>query len=79
MEGMDFKTMYYPGKLVVLTNELFNKQKINPKENNVNYWKNYTERYFSTVCTYSIIMNRDNKTWTFSKSLIYFILKDFEK
>jgi len=66
MEGMDFKSMYYPGKLIVLTNELYNKQKINPNENNVNYWKSYTERYFSTNCTYSIIMNRDNKTWTFS-------------
>lgn len=70
MEGMDFKSMYYPGKLIVLTNELFNKQKINPKENNINYWKSYTERYFNSNCTYSIIMNRDNRTWTFSNPLL---------
>lgn len=27
MNENDFKTKYYPGKLVILTNELFNKQK----------------------------------------------------
>ena len=68
MEEINFKSIYYPGKLIVLTNELFNEQKINLKENNMNYWKNYTERYFANNCTYSIIMNRDDRTWTFSKS-----------
>jgi len=67
MEEIDFRSTYYPGKLIVLTNELFNKQKINLKENNMSYWKNYTDRYFSNNCTYSVIMNRDNRTWTFSK------------
>jgi hypothetical protein len=67
MEGFDFKGNYYPGKLIILTNEIFNKQKINNKENNMNYWKYYVERYFSEQCTYSVIMNRDNRTWTFSK------------
>lgn len=27
MTEYDFKTKYYPGKLIVLTNEYFNKQK----------------------------------------------------
>lgn len=65
--GFDFKSNYYPGKLIILTNELFNKQKINNKENNMNYWKLYVERYFSEQTLYSVIMNRDNRTWTFSK------------
>jgi hypothetical protein len=65
---MDFKSVYYPGRLVILTNELFNKQKINQDDNNINYWQTYIERYFSPTCIYSIIMNRDNRHWTFSKN-----------
>lgn len=67
MSEMDFQSIYYPGKLIVLTNELFNKQKIIQKENNIIYWKSYIERYFSPDCTYSVIMHRENRTWTFSK------------
>ena len=65
--GMDFKSIYYPGKLIVLTNELFNKQKIIQRDNNTLYWKAYVERYFSKNCVYSVIMSRDSRTWTFSK------------
>jgi hypothetical protein len=64
---MDFQSIYYPGKLVVLTNELFNKQKINQSENNFLYWKQYTERYFAKDCVFNVIMSRENRTWTFSK------------
>ena len=64
---LDFQSMYYPGKLVVLTNELFNRQKIIQRENNLLYWKHYIERYFSPNCVFSIIMSRENRTWTFSK------------
>jgi hypothetical protein len=67
MTNVDFQSIYYPGRLVVLTNELFNKQKIIQKDNNLLYWKQYIERYFSTDCTYSIIMSRENRTWTFSR------------
>jgi hypothetical protein len=69
MNNMDFKSMYYPGKLIVLTNELFNKQKIIQKENDLLYWKSYIERYFSPDCVYSVIMSRDSRKWTFSKLL----------
>jgi hypothetical protein len=64
--NIDFRSIYYPGKLVVLTNELFNKQKISQKDNNLPYWESYIDRYFSKNCTYSVIMNRDSRTWTFS-------------
>jgi hypothetical protein len=67
---MDFKSIYYPGKLVVLSNELFNKQKITQNENNINYWHQYIERYFSPECVFSIIMSRENRTWTFSMIFI---------
>ncbi len=65
--SMDFQSIYYPGKLIVLTNELFNMQKIIHKDNNVNTWKNYVNRYFNEDSVYSVIMNRENRTWTFSK------------
>ncbi len=65
--NIDFRSIYYPGKLVVLTNELFNKQKITQRDNNLPYWESYIERYFSKSCTYNVIMNRDSRTWTFSK------------
>jgi hypothetical protein len=67
---MDFKYIYYPGRLVVLTNELFNKQKIHQKDNSTQYWKAYVDRYFSQNCTYSVIMTRDSRTWTFSNIYI---------
>lgn len=67
---MDFQSIYYPGKLIVLTNELFNKQKIIQKENNIIYWKSYIERFFSPNCIYSVIMNRENRTWTFSSFIL---------
>lgn len=70
--SMDFQSIYYPGKLIVLTNELFNMQKIIQKENNVNSWKNYVNRYFNEDSIYSVIMNRENRTWTFSKFIILF-------
>ncbi len=63
---MDFQSIYYPGKLIVLTNELFNMQKIIQKDNNVDAWKNYVNRYFNEDSVYSVIMNRENRTWTFS-------------
>lgn len=63
---MDFQSIYYPGKLIVLTNELFNMQKIIQKDNNVDAWKNYVKRYFNEDSVYSVIMNRENRTWTFS-------------
>jgi hypothetical protein len=69
MTNIDFQSIYYPGRLVVLTNELFNKQKIIQKDNNLLYWKQYIERYFSADCTYSIIMSRENRTWTFSNKI----------
>jgi hypothetical protein len=61
------KPQYYSGKLVVLTNELFNKLKISKEDNVLKYWEWYTNRFFSENCTYSVIMNRDNRSWTFSK------------
>jgi hypothetical protein len=65
--GIDFQAIYYPGKLVVLTNELFYKQKVNIRENCLKYWETYTGRFFSESCIYSVIMKRDNRSWTFSK------------
>jgi hypothetical protein len=70
---IDFKSLYYPGKLVVLTNELFNKQKISKDENMLKYWEVYTGRFFNESCTYSVIMNRDNRSWTFSKCGINYL------
>jgi hypothetical protein len=67
--SLDYTSHYYPGRLIVLTNELFNKQKITQKENNILYWKTYTEKYFSHNCLYSIIMKTENQTWSFSMNI----------
>jgi hypothetical protein len=64
---MDFQKIYYPGKLLVLTNEVFNKMKINYKDNNILYWQDYTNTYFKQTCTFSLVMEREVKSWVFSK------------
>ena len=62
------KVQYFPGKLIVLTNEYFNKQKqIKTEGNSIQHWKDYVERFFSENCNYCIIMSRVSKEWTFSK------------
>ena len=62
------KVQYFPGKLIVLTNEYFNKQKqIKTEGNSIQQWKDYVERCFSENCNYCIIMSRVSKEWTFSK------------
>lgn len=62
------KPFYFPGKLLVLANEYFNKQKqIKNEGNSIKTWKAYVERFFTENCNYCIIMSRVSKEWTFSK------------
>ena len=66
------KVQYFPGKLIVLTNEYFNKQKqIKTEGNSIQHWKDYVERFFSENCNYCIIMSRVSKEWTFSKNNLH--------
>lgn len=61
---------YFPGKLLVLINEYYNKRKQIKKEgNHISQWKLFVERFFSEKCNYSNIMSRDDKEWTFSKKI----------
>lgn len=66
------KPQYYPGKLVVLANEYFNKQKQLKEENDIKQWKAFVERFFNEKCIYCMMLSRDNKEWTFSKYYCYY-------
>lgn len=56
---------YFPGKLVVIINEYFNKHK-HIKENSIEYWKDFVSNYFTEKCKYSIIIDQEGKDWTFN-------------
>lgn len=75
---MDYKSKYFPGKLIVLIIEHFNLQKQIKTENDINYWKEYVKVFYSEKCTYCIIMNQNGKEWTFKSSYLTlpFIFKD---
>jgi hypothetical protein len=75
---MDYKTKYFPGKLIVLIIEYFNLQKQIKFDNDINYWKEYVKVFYSEKCIYCIIMNQNGKEWTFKLSFLTlpFILKD---
>jgi hypothetical protein len=67
--------LYFPGKLIVIMNEFFNKQKqIKNEGNTIIKWQKFVERFFSTKCEYCIVMNRDSKDWKFSNDYIYYFL-----
>ena len=68
---------YFPGKLVVIINEYFNKHK-HIKENSIEYWKDFVANYFTEKCKYSIIISQEGKDWTFNSGYktLPLILKD---
>ena len=62
---------YFPGKITILVQDLFNSQKKVNINDNETFWETYTNKYFSKNCVYSILYSRNNKEWKFSKNIIY--------
>ena len=57
---------YFPGKLLLIINELFNNQKNSEKVcGNILFWESYVYHYFSTKVNYCEIMNQEGNQWVF--------------
>ena len=57
---------YFPGKLLLIINELFNNQTNCEKVcNNILFWESYVCNYFSPKINYCEIMNQEGNQWQF--------------